>query len=64
VHIVGAVPPHFDVAGFEAMFARSALRWPGHYHLIDAETLAVGELAARGITVAPPFDSEWVMGAA
>lgn len=57
VHIVGAVP-NFDVDTFTRMFARHRLMWPAHYHLIDAETLALGALAARGIQVEYPFTGE------
>ncbi|MGH4011257.1 MAG: hypothetical protein ACRDTH_24375 [Pseudonocardiaceae bacterium] len=59
LHIVGAVP-NFDVEGFAAMFARHNLCWPAHYHLLDAENIALGALAARGMRVALPYTGEQV----
>lgn len=57
VHIVGAVPS-FDVHTFEPMFRRHGLCWPAHYHLVDAECVAVGALAARGILPRFPYSGE------
>jgi hypothetical protein len=57
VHIVGAVPS-FDVESFTALLVRNQQCWPGHYHLIDSEVLAVGALAARGVRMDPPYTSD------
>jgi DNA polymerase III epsilon subunit-like protein len=57
-HIVGAVPD-FDARFLKATFKREGLpvpRW--HYHLIDVEARAVGWLAAQGIEVELPWDSD------
>lgn len=62
VHIVGAVPS-FDVETFVMMFARHQLMWPAHHHLIDAEVLAIGALAARGQRIDPPYSSDDVSAA-
>lgn len=59
VHLVGAVI-NFDVETFVMMLARHRLYWPGHYHLLDAENIALGALAARGIGVGLPFSGERV----
>lgn len=65
-HIVGAVP-NFDTERLALLLERHGCRWGGHYHLIDAENLAVGYLAgfaqhghAEGITdlITPPWDSD------
>lgn len=58
-HLVGACP-WFDSERLHrvqlAECDHRALLW--HYHLIDVETLAIGWLAARGITPELPWNSE------
>lgn len=57
-HIVGAVPD-FDARHLTATYKRNGLeppRW--HYHLIDVETLVVGFLSAKGVSLSLPWDSD------
>lgn len=55
-YVIGAVP-WFDTVVFEQM-ARSAKLTPSwHYHLIDVETLAAGQLGIR-----PPWDFDTLLG--
>lgn len=56
VHIVGAVPS-FDVWTCERWFRMHQLTWPAHYHLVCAENVALGALAARGVVMRPPYSS-------
>lgn len=57
-HIVGAVPD------FDARFLKEAYDYFGlevprwHYHLIDVEARAVGWLAAQGIEIPLPWNSD------
>lgn len=59
VHIIGCVPS-FDVQTLTAMMHRQGLCWPAHYHIIDAEAVAIGALAARGIRTPLPYTGEWL----
>lgn len=65
-HLVGAVP-NFDAEVLGTRMRAHGILPSWHYHLIDAETLAVGLLAAMGQqgkrintdgTLAPPWSSE------
>lgn len=44
-HIVGAVPDA-DASILRDMLRRNQLRWTGHYHLMDIESIAIGYLKA------------------
>jgi hypothetical protein len=55
-HIVGAVP-NFDTETLAALLRNQGLTPAWHYHVICVETLIVGQLAARGESVAPPWSS-------
>lgn len=56
-HIIGAVPS-FDTDSLEALLGRHQLISSWHYHIICAEVLAVGYLAALGQVFTPPYDSD------
>lgn len=56
-HIVGAVPS-FDAEVLAALLRYNGVIPAWHHHLIDVETLAVGHLAGRGETLAPPWKSD------
>jgi hypothetical protein len=56
MHIVAAVPS-FDVEGLSRWFIQYDLGWPMHYHLICAENVALGALAARGHAFRAPYNS-------
>lgn len=54
--IVGAVPS-FDTERLARLLGAHHITPKWHYQLIDAETMAVGRLAAMGIEVPLPWDS-------
>jgi hypothetical protein len=56
VHVVGA-NPSFDTQRLSLLLWNVGLLSPWHYHLIDVEPLTLGWLAAMGIAVAMPWDS-------
>lgn len=56
-HIVGAVP-NFDTEVFAGLLRSEGLTPAWHYHLVDVENLAVGYLAGKGQTLAPPWKSD------
>ncbi|NUS56223.1 MAG: hypothetical protein HOV66_15395 [Streptomycetaceae bacterium] len=63
-HVVGAVP-NFDTERIARLCARNLEDWraPWHYHLIDVENLAVGYLAAKGVEIDLPWNSDTLSGA-
>ena len=50
--------PNFDAEVLAARMRWHDLAPSWHYHLIDVENLAVGFLAARGVQVPLPWNSE------
>lgn len=60
-HWVGAVPS-FDEERVRRAWVQwvgpQPERWPWHYHLICVETLATGWLAAKGVELPLPWDSD------
>lgn len=56
-HLIGAVPD-FDTAGFRSALGVKRSESPWHYHIIDVETLMVGWLAGRGLSLSMPWDSD------
>lgn len=56
-HVVGAVP-NFDTERLALLLRRHNVEPGWHYHLVDVENLAVGYLAAKGINVVLPWDSD------
>jgi hypothetical protein len=55
-HLVGAVPS-FDAEVLDTLLRAHGLVPAWHYHLICAEVLAVGALAAKGLHFPPPYGS-------
>lgn len=55
--LIGAVPD-FDTAGLRHLMQVRRSQSPWHYHITDVETLLVGYLAARGVHVPFPYESD------
>lgn len=58
-HIAGNVIG-FDAERLARIYKRLDRATPWHYHTIDVEPLVVGRLAAEGVQVELPWDSEWL----
>ena len=56
-HIVGAVPS-FDTDVLDRLLRGEGYLPAWHYHLVDAENLAVGYLAGQGRPLLPPWSSD------
>lgn len=60
-HLIGAIPS-FDEERIRRMYVAEygwpTGKFPWHYRVIDVEAMAVGWLAARGITVSYPWVSD------
>jgi hypothetical protein len=61
-HIVGAVP-NFDTERLSILLRAYGHKPGWHYHLIDVENLAVGWLAASGIPIDLPWNSDVISAA-
>nr|WP_161387588.1 exonuclease domain-containing protein [Enterococcus hirae] len=56
-HVVGAVP-NFDTERIALLLRRHGIEPGWHYHLIDVENLAIGYLAAQGVHLDLPWNSD------
>jgi hypothetical protein len=59
VHLVGCNPIG-DVTLLRDLLRHNALPWPAHYHVMCAESMAIGALRARGVDVPVPFSASWL----
>lgn len=59
VHLVACMPLG-DVTLLRDLLRHNQMPWPAHYHVMCAESMAIGALRARGIDVPVPFSASWL----
>ena len=59
VHLVGCNPIG-DVTLLRDLLRHNHLPWPANYHVICAESMAIGALRTRGVDVPLPFSASWL----
>jgi hypothetical protein len=56
-HVIGAVP-NFDDRMLDKFLRQHGEAPSWHYHLVDIESMALGYLAANGMRIDPPYNSD------